>query len=100
MNNLIIKKISKSFDGIQAVKDFSFEWQDQHILGLIGPNGAGKTTLFHILTEFLPADSGQFLFKGENLLKTPPHRIVHKGIARTFQDLRLLRVIENVLYTR
>ena len=103
MTDFIIKTITKSFDGIQAVKNFSFEWQNQRILGLIGPNGAGKTTLFHILTGFLPADSGQFLFKGENLLKTPPHRIVHKGIARTFQDLRLLRqvrVIENVLLCR
>jgi ABC-type branched-subunit amino acid transport system ATPase component len=56
MSDFLIKNIHKSFDGIQAVRDFSFEWKEQQIVGLIGPNGAGKTTLFHILTGFLPAD--------------------------------------------
>ncbi len=103
MSDFIIQNISKSFDGIRAVKDFSFEWQANQIVGLIGPNGAGKTTLFNLITGFLPADSGQFIFRGENILHLAAHRIVCKGISRTFQDLRLLRqiqVVENVLLWR
>jgi len=73
---------------------------EKPIVGLIGPNGAGKTTLFNIITGFLPADSGSFICRNENILKMAPHRVVHVGIARTFQDLRLLRqvtVMENLL---
>jgi len=100
MSEFIIQNINKTFDGIHAVKNFSFEWKDHRIVGLIGPNGAGKTTLFNIITGFLPADSGQFIFKNEDILKLPAYKIVRKSIARTFQDLRLLRqvqVIENIL---
>ncbi|HFE65283.1 MAG TPA: ABC transporter ATP-binding protein [Caldithrix sp.] len=103
MNQFSIQNISKSFDGIRAVDDFSFEWKEHSIVGLIGPNGAGKTTLFNIITGFLPADSGSFLFNGKNIFKLPPHQIVHDGLARTFQDLRLLRQItveENLLLCR
>ncbi len=103
MTDFLIKNISKSFDGIQAVKNFSFEWKNHRVVGLIGPNGAGKTTLFNIITGFLPADSGNFFLRGKNILKYPAHRIVRKGISRTFQDLRLLRqvtVIENLLLWR
>ena len=87
MSKFLIQSISKSFDGIQAVNNFSFEWKDYQIVGLIGPNGAGKTTLFNIITGFLPANSGQFLFKDQNILELSPHKIVHLGIARTFQDI-------------
>ncbi|MEJ2633970.1 MAG: ATP-binding cassette domain-containing protein [Calditrichia bacterium] len=116
MTEFSIKNISKSFDGIRAVDGFSFDWDDassrkleasgrveKSIVGLIGPNGAGKTTLFNIITGFLPADSGSFRFRGRDLLKTAPHRVVHAGLARTFQDLRLLRqvtVMENLLLCR
>ena len=60
---------------------------------LAGPRQTGKTTLFNIISGFLPADSGQFIFKNENTLKLPAHQIVHKSIARTFQDFRLLRKV-------
>ena len=103
MSEFEIKNICKTFDGIRAVNDFSFEWKDHKIVGLIGPNGAGKTTLFNIITGFLPADSGQFIFKDKDILRSPAHRIVYKGIARTFQNLRLLRqitVLENILFCR
>ena len=103
MNFSGLKKISKSFDGIRALDNFSFKWESQHIIGLIGPNGAGKTTLFNIITGFIPADSGEFYLKGQDILSLEPHKIVFKGISRTFQDLRLLRqitVMENVLLWR
>ncbi len=93
MSEFIIQNINKTFDGIHAVKNFSFEWKDNRIVGLIGPNGAGKTTIFNIITGFLPADSGQFIFKNEDILKLPAYKIVRKGISRTFQDLRLLRQV-------
>jgi len=103
MNEFSIQNISKSFDGVQAVNSFSFNWQEHKIIGLIGPNGAGKTTLFNIITGFLPADSGNFIFRGSNILKLVPHKIVYAGVARTFQDLRLIRqitVVENLLFCR
>jgi len=99
MHKFIIKNISKCFDGIQAVNEFTFEWKNHSIVGLIGPNGAGKTTLFNILTGFLETDSGSFDFQGNDILELSPHQIVHTGIARTFQDLRLLRqitIMENI----
>ena len=70
------------------------------IVGLIGPNGAGKTTLFNIVTRLYRPDSGSLDFDGKSLLRTPPHRIVRRGIARTFQNVELFRsmtVLENVL---
>ena len=62
-----ILNISKSFDGIRAVNDFSFEWKAHKIVGLIGPNGAGKTSLFNIIIRFLSADLGQCFFKNKNV---------------------------------
>ena len=70
------------------------------IVGLIGPNGAGKTTLFNVATGFLRPEQGRIAFKGHRLLDLPPYRISRAGIARTFQNLRLIRqisVLENVL---
>lgn len=97
---LEIAELDKSFDGIKALVGFSCSLRGGEILGLIGPNGAGKTTLFNVLTGFLPADGGEAVFRGKNLLKTPPHKIANLGIARTFQKLRLIRqvsVLDNVL---
>ena len=70
------------------------------IVGLIGPNGAGKTTLFNVITRLYRPDSGELEFDGKSLLRTPPHRIVRRGIARTFQNVELFRtmtVLDNVL---
>lgn len=90
----------KNFDGISALAGFSFSVGEREILGLVGPNGAGKTTLFNVLTGFLAPDSGSAVFKGKELFGLPPHLVTKLGIARTFQDLRLIRrlsVIDNVL---
>lgn len=92
--------LSKSFDGLAAVQDFSIRVPEQRISAIIGPNGAGKSTLFHLMTGFLKPDTGAVWFGSSNVTRLPPHRIAQMGIARTFQDLRLVRrmtVLENVM---
>ncbi len=94
------ENLDKCFDGVKALAGFSCAVRDSEILGLIGPNGAGKTTLFNVLTGFIPSDGGKATFKGMNLLRLPPYRIARAGVARTFQNLRLIRrlsVLDNVL---
>ena len=88
------------FGGIVALDDVSLEVEDHSIVGLIGPNGAGKTTAFNVITRLYRPDSGELTFEGETLLSTPPHRVVARGIARTFQNLELFKsmtVRENVV---
>jgi ABC-type branched-subunit amino acid transport system ATPase component len=96
---LDISAINKSFDGVKALNNFSCSLEQGKIIGLIGPNGAGKTTLFNVITGFIPTESGRISFKGAELHKSA-YKIANSGIARTFQDLRLiyqLSVLENVL---
>ena len=96
-----VQNLSKSFGGLAAVRDVSFEINQGEILGLIGPNGAGKTTLFNLISGFLKPDSGTVLFRGKEITRYyPPHRVVLAGISRTFQVVRPfsnMRVIENVM---
>ena len=95
-----IDGLDKKFDGINALDGFSFTLNEGEILGLIGPNGAGKTTLYNVITGFIHPDHGKVDFKGFNLVGLPPYSIANAGIARTFQDLRLIRrmsVLDNVL---
>ena len=97
---LKVSKLNKNFDGIVALKNFSFELKEHEILGLIGPNGAGKTTFFNVLSGFIKPESGTMEFFGKNITNLSSHNIVSGGISRTFQDLRLIRqipVIDNVL---
>jgi ABC-type branched-subunit amino acid transport system ATPase component len=97
---LTTEVLCKSFDGIKALVNFSCNVKKGEILGLVGPNGAGKTTLFNIITGFLQADYGSIRYHGGEILRRAPHRIVRLGIARTFQDLRLIEHLtakENVL---
>jgi branched-chain amino acid transport system ATP-binding protein len=96
---LQVKGLNKRFGGLHAVKDVSFALQPGSITGVLGPNGAGKTTMFNLLTGFIRADSGSVLFDGYSLAGLPPHRIVNRGVARTFQLARPLAgmsVVENV----
>ena len=96
---LDIEGLEKNFDGVRALTNFSCSVREREIVGLIGPNGAGKTTFFNVLTGFIAPDSGRASFRGVDLLRFPPHRIAVVGIARTFQNLRLIRrlsVLENV----
>jgi len=97
---LSLEHVTRRFGGVVAVDDVSLAVESGQIAGLIGPNGAGKTTLFNLITRLYRPDSGEIAFGGKSLLGTPPHRIVRRGIARTFQNVELfptMTVLENVL---
>ena len=97
---LAVRNLSKSFGGIQAVKDISFEVGRGEILGLIGPNGAGKTTAFNMIAGYLPPDSGSVRLAGREIAGLKPWTICKAGIARTFQlskPFRDLTFVENLM---
>ncbi|MBI9091687.1 MAG: ABC transporter ATP-binding protein [Desulfobacterium sp.] len=87
---LELKNVRKSFGGLIAVNDVSFDLGDVGISGLIGPNGSGKTTLFHLISGFYKLDSGTISLKGEPISGLPPHAISQLGLSRTFQQTRVL----------
>ena len=95
--------VCKSFDGVSALNEVSLDFPSSGIVAIIGPNGAGKTTLLHILTGFLRADAGHCFVGEHEITRLAPHRIAGLGVARTFQDLRLIEqvsALENVLLAR
>ncbi|MBZ7954516.1 ABC transporter ATP-binding protein [Campylobacter sp. W0018] len=97
---LELKNITKSFGEVQAINETSFCIQKGEIFGLIGPNGAGKTTLFNIITGNYKPTSGEVFFQDQKISHLKPYEIVHLGIARTFQNIRLfssMNVLENVI---
>jgi branched-chain amino acid transport system ATP-binding protein len=97
---LSVRNVTRRFGGIVAIDGVSLEVEQGQVVGLIGPNGAGKTTLFNVITRLYRPDSGELEFDGKSLLHTPVHRIVRRGIARTFQNVELFRtmtVLDNVL---
>jgi branched-chain amino acid transport system ATP-binding protein len=97
---LAVEHVTRRFGGIVALHDVSVEADPGEIVGLIGPNGAGKTTLFNVITRLYKPQSGELRLDGRSLLRTPPYRVVHRGIARTFQNVELfttMTVAENVL---
>ncbi len=100
MSLLGLENLTKSFGGLMAVNEVSFDVEEGAIVGLIGPNGAGKTTVFNLITGNHRSDRGTVRFEGRDITNWPTHRIVKLGIARTFQTIRLfqnLSVLENVL---
>jgi branched-chain amino acid transport system ATP-binding protein len=97
------KGIDKRFGGLQALADVTFTINHGEIFGLIGPNGAGKTSLFNVLTGIYTQDGGEFVFDGLPLTGLKPHEVAARGIARTFQNIRLfanLSALENVMIGR
>ena len=101
-NNVVLsaKNISITFGALKAVTDFNLEIKENELVGLIGPNGAGKTTVFNIITGVYSPTSGEYYFNGEPVTKTPTYKLVKKGLARTFQNIRLFKnmsVLDNVL---
>lgn len=96
---LQVEGARKQFGGVVAVNNVSFDVQRQEIVALIGPNGAGKSTTFNLITGIILANSGQFFLSGNNVTGTPPQRVAHLGVARTFQHVKLvpdMSVLENV----
>ena len=85
---LRVKGVTKSFGGVMAVKDMSFEIARGEILGVIGPNGSGKTTLVNLITGFVKPDSGEVFFKNKKITGLQPHKIADLGVTRTFQVMR------------
>jgi branched-chain amino acid transport system ATP-binding protein len=97
---LELQHVTRRFGGVVALDDVSFSVEQGEIAGLIGPNGAGKTTAFNVITRLYKPDDGEVTFDGEGLLETPPHGVVRRGIARTFQNVELfpsMTVRDNVL---
>ena len=100
---LSVEHVTRRFGGIVALDDVSLDVGEGEIVGLIGPNGAGKTTVFNLITRLYRPDAGEIELDGESLLGTPAHRIVGRGIARTFQNVELfgsMTVLEHVLVGR
>jgi branched-chain amino acid transport system ATP-binding protein len=96
---LQIKSLSHWFGGLRAVYDFNLDLEEGELVGLIGPNGAGKTTIFNLVTGAYKPTEGEVRLNGDNLVGLRPHRITSKGIARTFQTIRLwneLTVLDNI----
>jgi len=97
---LRVEDLHVAYGSVAAVRGVSFHVDADEAVGLIGPNGAGKTTAFNVITRLYRPDAGDVEFDGSSLLRSGPHTMVRKGIARTFQNLQLFRtmsVLENVL---
>jgi branched-chain amino acid transport system ATP-binding protein len=97
---LRLSSLSKDFGGLRVLDNFDLTIPSRGIFGLIGPNGAGKTTVFNLITGLLAPSSGSIEFAGERLNGLPPFMITRRGIARTFQNIRLFKEMtaeENVL---
>jgi len=100
---LSVKNLGKTFGGLMAIYDLSFDVFKGQIKSLIGPNGAGKTTLFNLITGVYPLSQGHILFEGEKITNLPPYIIANIGISRTFQTVELfgnMTVLENVMVGR
>jgi branched-chain amino acid transport system ATP-binding protein len=97
---LQVEQVSKNFGGLNVLLDVSFRVDEGEIVGLIGPNGAGKTTLFNVITGIYRPNAGFIRYCGKDLVGLKPHRICRRGIARTFQLVRVfptMTVLENVM---
>jgi len=100
---LVVDGVSCRFGGVLAVNEVSFAVARGELFGLIGPNGAGKTTLFNLITGLTEPSGGHIAFRGEDITGFPPYRVAERGIARTFQNVRLfgdLSALENVMIAR
>lgn len=99
MSALKVSNLSKSFGGLKALTDLDFSVERGEIFGLIGPNGSGKSTTINVLTNILPASSGEVVLDGCRLTGMKPNEIARAGLVRTFQNLRLFNgqsVLDNV----
>ncbi|MCG6909266.1 MAG: ABC transporter ATP-binding protein [Deltaproteobacteria bacterium] len=95
----LVENLSKSFGGLNAVSNVSFELKQGELISIIGPNGAGKTTLFNLLTGHIKPDRGKITFRGKNITGKAPHQICRQGIGRSFQRTNIfprLSTFDNV----
>ncbi len=100
MSLLAMDQMSLSFGGVLAVQHVSFSVEAGEVFAIIGPNGAGKTTLFNLVSRLYDSDSGTLHFEGQDITRSPAHRIAELGIARTFQNTELFEhetVLHNLL---
>lgn len=96
---LQISGLTQYFGGLCALSDFSITLEGRELIALIGPNGAGKTTVFNLISGFYTPSAGDIVFQGERINGLRPHAITLRGIARTFQNIRLwhdMTVLENI----
>ena len=97
---LSVRNLAKSFGGLKAINDVSFDARAHEVTALIGPNGAGKTTVFNLVTNIMPRDAGTVVFAGRDLAGLAPVKIAGLGLIRTFQSARVfpgMTAIENVM---
>jgi branched-chain amino acid transport system ATP-binding protein len=97
---LELRGVDKAFGGLTVVSDLDLHVDEGEIVSVIGPNGAGKTTVFNLITGIYRPDDGDIVLDGRSLVGLPPHQITRRGVARTFQTLRLflnMTVRENVM---
>jgi branched-chain amino acid transport system ATP-binding protein len=97
---LELRDVHISFGGLKVIDGLDLHVDEHEVVSVIGPNGAGKTTVFNLITGVFEPDAGDILLDGESLVGIPPHRITRRGVARTFQTLRLflnMTVKENVM---
>jgi len=95
-----LKNVTMKFGGVTALSDVTFDVKEKEILGLIGPNGAGKTTVFNVITGVYQITSGEIIFDGQSLAGVKRYKITKRGVARTFQNIRLwgdMTALENVM---
>ena len=95
-----LKNVTMKFGGVTGLGDVSFDVKEKEILGLIGPNGAGKTTVFNVITGVYQITSGEIIFDGKSLAGVKRYKITKRGVARTFQNIRLwgdMTALENVM---
>ncbi len=100
---LEIDRLSVTFGGLHALKDLDFQVEEGEIVGVIGPNGAGKTTFFNMISGMVTPTSGDIRFEGESLIGLDPNQVAQRGIARTFQNVRLfpnMTILENVMVSQ
>lgn len=100
---LEVRNVHRSFGGLQALKEVTFDVAAGQVKAVIGPNGAGKTTLFNVISGMLPADGGDVVFNGTRISGLRAHQIGRLGVSRTFQNLSLfnnMTVLENVMVGR
>ena len=103
MSVFAVKDVSLRFGGVQAIGNVSFSVEQGEVFAIIGPNGAGKTSMLNVITRVFDPSAGSVVFEGEDITRLPRHKVVHSGIARTFQNIELFEggtVLDNLLLGR